>query len=85
MRHLEEKIKDQKKQIRIVQESLERKNKEFDSMHFVLCSGGCEGGIHRYGDMKEVKLTEEIVKMAEGNTSRLRTWWSNYKYRNKDK
>lgn len=81
VRHLEEKIKTQKREIRVMQESLERKNKELDAMHYVWCSGGCSGGVHRYDEMKNVELTEEIVKLAEANTSRLRSWLSNYKYR----
>lgn len=67
-----------KRQVRIQQESLERKNRELDSMHYVWCDGGCETGVHRW-DKSEV--TEEIVALAEKNVQRLRVWFNNYKHR----
>ena len=78
IRYLEEKLRRQKKDIRAMQESLEHKNKALDALHWVWCSGGCEGGVHRY---TEEKLTEEIVKIAEFNTERLRTWFDSKRYR----
>jgi len=80
---IERVIKEQKRQITIMRESLECKNRELDALHYVWCNGGCGGGVHRYDSMKGVELTEEIVKIAERNTQRLRTWFINYKFRNK--
>lgn len=77
---IERVIKEQKRQITIMRESLETKNKELDAMHYVWCDGGCGGGVHRYDSMKNIELTEEIVKIAERNTRRLRTWFINYKF-----
>ena len=56
-------------------EKLHQKNIELDSLYWVWCSGGCGGGVHRYKHSET--LTEEIVKRAEWNTKRLRTWWTN--------
>ena len=56
-------------------ESLARKNRELDALHHVWCSGGCEGGVHRW---QEKPLTLEIVEEAERNTKRLRQWWESH-------
>ena len=57
--------------------ALKTKNKQLDALHFVWCDGGCGSGVHRFGEMKDVELTEEIVRQAEANTKRLRTWFLN--------
>lgn len=53
----------------------ERKNRELDALHYVWCSGGCGGGVHRYQDGP---VTGEIVKQAEKQAKRLRSWWNSY-------
>jgi hypothetical protein len=79
---LEELVRQQKRQLTIMQESLEKKNRALDAMHYVWCDGGCPGGVHRYKDMKDIPLTEDIVRKAEYNVLRLRTWFGNWTYRN---
>jgi iron only hydrogenase large subunit-like protein len=78
---IENLIQNHKRQITNMRKCLEEKNKMLDALHYVWCDGGCIGGIHRYNAMKDVELTEEIVKKAESNTYRLRTWFINYKFR----
>ncbi|MFA5071073.1 MAG: hypothetical protein WC511_01730 [Candidatus Pacearchaeota archaeon] len=61
-----------------MQSVLERKNKELDALHFVWCSGGCKGGVHRY---HKEEVTEELVTLAEKNVRMLRLWWENKQHR----
>lgn len=56
----------------------EKRNKELDALHYVWCSGGCEGGAHRWTDQP---LTEEIVSIALRNTQRLIQHFRNRKCR----
>ena len=51
------------------------RNLALDALHYVWCSGGCEGGIHRFGE--HPALTEEIVRAAVANTRRLVLWFNN--------
>lgn len=60
-----------------LQSCLHQKNLALDAMHWVWRDGGCPGGVHRYDDMREAPLTEEIVAAAERNTERLRRWLRN--------
>ena len=64
--------------IKILQDSLHEKNLALDAMGFVWCDGGCEGGIYRYNNKE---LTEEILKKAEQNVKRMRTWFENNRYK----
>lgn len=66
--------------VRAQQVALERKNRELDALHIVWCDGGCPGGVHRYQDA-DVLVTEELVKLAERNTERLRHWYQAVKFR----
>jgi len=68
----------QKRVITNIQESLTHKNKALDSMMWVWCNGGCYTGVRRYTDGK---ITENIVRIAEANTKRLRTWFTNHKWK----
>ena len=70
----EEKLARLRREIRIMQESLERKNRELDALHYVWCDGGCPSGSGRW---TEEELTEEIVQAAERNTARLRRHFNN--------
>lgn len=80
---LEAKNEKLRRQIRMQDEVIKRKNRELDSLHFVWCDGGCSTGVHRWS---ETVLTEEIVKEAEQNTKRLRRWFTNHQSRlNTDK
>jgi hypothetical protein len=70
-------IHKQRRELAQLNEALRLKNRELDSMHYVWCDGGCGGGVHRFEPMNGVPLTEEIVKAAEANTRRLRSWFVN--------
>jgi hypothetical protein len=61
---------------------LARKNRELDALHYVWCSGGCDGGVNRF---MPGQLTEDVVIAAERNTVRLRGWFENHKLREKYK
>ena len=58
------------------QHCLHEKNLKLDALHYVWCSGGCNGGVHRWS---ENTITEEIVLEAERNTKRLREWYECHK------
>lgn len=62
--------------ISYLQDQLHEKNLELDALHYVWCSGGCAGGVHRYSDQGE-KLTAEIVGRAVSNARRLALWYVN--------
>jgi hypothetical protein len=55
------------------------RNVALDALHYVWCSGGCEGGVHRFGDRPP--LTEEIVHSALYNTRRLVRYFENLEHR----
>lgn len=65
-----------KRQLTIQGQNNHRRNLQLDALHFVWCNGGCPTGVHRHTD---APVTEELVAEAERNTSRLRTWWENFK------
>lgn len=67
---------DEQQYIVSLQETLMRKNRELDALHYVWCDGGCDGGVHRWVDDE---VTEELVTRAERNTKRLRAWLENRK------
>ena len=72
-------VKALKHEIRVMQLSLENKNKQLSMLNNVWCSGGCNGGF----DNKEM-LSEEMVSKAEQYAERLRAYFENYKHRNKE-
>jgi hypothetical protein len=76
-------VDDRGKTIKYLQDQLHRKNIQLDAMDWVWCSGGCEGGIHRYNDLPD--LTEEMVLIAEENTKRLRRWYETRKFQDEYK
>ena len=59
------------------------KNLELDALYHVWCDGGCKGGALRFTGGHRGPITEEIVKMAEENTRRLRRWWDNQRLASK--
>ena len=64
-------LREEVKQLNAV---LARKNRELDALHYVWCSGGCDGGVNRF---MPGQLTEDVVIAAERNTARLRGWYDN--------
>jgi hypothetical protein len=66
--------------VRSMQESLERKNRQLDALHMVWCDGGCSSGVHRWSD---ALVTRELVETAERNTKRLRRWYRTVEFRMK--
>jgi hypothetical protein len=74
IKELESVVSNQRHQLKQHNEALRAKNRALDALHYVWCSGGCESGTHRYIDEK---VTEEIVRDAEYNVQRLRTWFIN--------
>lgn len=73
---LREQSRKHKREIRTMQECLERKNLELDIAHFVWCDGNCKGGQHRFCDPK-IPLTKSDVEGAIRQTDRLVTRWNN--------
>jgi hypothetical protein len=51
---------------------LSEKNVELDTLHYVWCDGGCQGGVHRY---IKTPLTPDVVARAIRNTDRLVSWY----------
>lgn len=74
IKELETTVRNQRKQLQIANDSLREKNLSLDALHYVWCDGGCSSGVHRY--TKE-ELTEEIVRRAEREVRRLRSWFIN--------
>lgn len=83
-----EKLRAQMKTLRadvnVKREALERKNRDLDSLHYVWCNGGCEGGVHRYDGKGPESVTEEIVLQAVHNVNRLITWYNSYEFKHLD-
>jgi hypothetical protein len=63
------------REVQYLQMTLRHKNLALDALHYVWCSGGCPGGVHRFGE--HPPLTQEIVDEAKRNTLRLEQWWMN--------
>jgi hypothetical protein len=75
---LRQKLYNQAREITSLQEGNERRNRELDALHYVWCSGGCPGGVHRWTGEK---ITKELVEAAERNTRRLRSWYDTVGFR----
>jgi len=75
--HLVQKNKRLKEQITNLQATLKQRNLELDAIGRVWCDGGCHGGVFRFSDQN---LTEEMVRIAERNTKRLRNWFENNRF-----
>lgn len=73
---LQEENKELKRQLTFQRENNERRNRELDALHYVWCSGGCSGGVHRYDGQGPDGITQEIVDAAVLNTERLQQWWA---------
>lgn len=72
------KIERLKQQILKFEGVLHAQNIKLDALHWVWCSGGCQGGTNRWvlGE-----LTEEKLKTAEYAVKRMRESFSNLKLR----
>lgn len=77
--HLEEEIRIKKKTISQLLDTVNRFARRLDAMWWVWCDGPCWHGVARYNDEE---LTEEIVKLAESNTERLRKKWTTLNTKN---
>ena len=72
------------KTIKDLEATLHAKNKALDALHYVWCSGGCDNGVDRYTEDGQPKLTEELLREAEFQVSRMRTHLENAAYRSKN-
>jgi len=72
-----------RRQLQIAYKNNHKRNLVLDALHYVWCDGGCHDGVSRWNNYEP--LTEEIVKIAERNTKRMRSWLINYEGRKKDK
>lgn len=76
---LRTKVQRQAEALSTAQAAAERRNIELDALHYVWCDGGCESGVHRYGE--HPPLTKEIVEAAQKYVQRLTRWWNNSEFR----
>lgn len=81
IQELEQKIRAQKREITLKDETLRKRSISLDAMYWVWCDGGCGTGVNRYQTVSP--LTEEIVQMAEYNVKRMRRWYDNTTFRKK--
>ena len=79
------KLKRLRYEIRTAQEMNEHRNQQLDALHFVWCDGGCESGVHRYGDRSADDITLEMVQEARRSVSRLERWYANREFKKKAK
>jgi hypothetical protein len=75
--HLEQQLHQKKKKITELLDTVNRFAKRLDAMWWVWCDGSCEFGVARWGPER---LSEEIIKIAERNTERLKRKWKNLAY-----
>jgi len=75
---VQRKCKEQARQLTIMREVAEKRNRELDALHFVWCSGGCGKGAHRYSPDT---VTRDVVMEAIRNTRRLVTHYVNKAHR----
>lgn len=79
--HLIDLLREQRRQIRFMQESAAQRNRQLDALGMCWCSGGCEGGIKRHADSKTEDEIELLVSDLERNAARARSWLSNRRWR----
>lgn len=78
---LSAKVTELKRQLTIQRDNNEQRNRDLDALHYVWCDGGCEYGVHRYGE--HAPLTPELLAAAQRNTARMGRWLHNYYTRQK--
>jgi hypothetical protein len=71
-------VKGLRYQVTQARENNEERNRELDTLHYVWCDGGCQGGTHRYCGSPD-DVTEEVVATAEAWVKRLRRWYESRK------
>lgn len=75
---LEEKNNRLKAEITHQREAAEYRNRQLIASNLIVsCSGGCETGIMGCKD----KINEEVVAEVERTAKRLRSWWTNYQFK----
>lgn len=70
--HLVARNRELRRQITLMRESAEQRNRQLVALHWVRCSCPCPHGL---------PLDEEVVRLAERNTARLRAKWENQLFR----
>jgi hypothetical protein len=63
-----------RREITIMREAAERRNRQLDALGIVWCDGGCPGGMRRYTDQE---VTAEDVAFLLHNAARARSWFAN--------
>lgn len=74
-----EKARKQARELAVACHAAERRNRELDALHYVWCDGGCDSGVHRYGE--HPPLTKEIVEEAQRYVTRLTRRWNNTEFK----
>lgn len=77
---LRKKVKERGQTIQRLERCLTEREHMIDSLHYVWCTGGCKGGVHRFCG-EPLKL--ETVELAERNAKRLRAKWNALEFRRK--
>ena len=78
---LEEKFKRQAEEITTMRDIAVYRNRQLEAANLIIrCNGGCTGGV--IGSPE--KIDEKLVAEVERTAKRLREWWSNYQYRQKN-
>ena len=78
---LEDKSQRQREEITSMRMIAEYRNRQLEAANLIVrCNGGCTGGI--IGSPE--KINEELVAEVERTAKRLREWWRNYQYRQKN-
>lgn len=65
-----------RREVRMMQEAAERRNRDLAALHIVWCDGGCEGGVGA-----PETLDKATVEAAVRNTRRLVRWWNTARWR----
>lgn len=78
---LEIKINRLKRELTNQSQALRQRNIALDALHYVWCSGGCQTGMHRFDGGG---LTEDVLLQAESAVKRMRTWFDNKQYRERN-
>lgn len=71
-----------RKEVATKDRTLGRKNLELDALYHVWCNGGCRKGMFRYQPGQV--LTQEAISLFEKNLDRMKVYFRNYEYRQKN-
>lgn len=72
------------REVKQLQDAIEDKNRRLDAMHVIWCTGGCQGGAHRYDGKGPDGITRELVERAIRETTRLVTYYNNAEFKAMD-